>query len=519
MRLNKTWTFRLSAAGATVAGVGLLILLLGGRLAGHEPATPTSPVSQSEDEGGEAAIAVTTIKPKRDPDFAMTYTVEPADVEPYYETNIEAQAAGPVAFIRKATGSPIKKGETLLKIAVPDRDAALARAKEIVTQKNDEVELARTAIDIAQAAVVRADKDIELRKQDLAMAKYVMDWRHRELQRVREMATGDHPAITAEMLDEQIEKTGAADAGYASAQQAVEKAKADHQEMLARLKAARADLKLKQTLVRVAERDRDLAQAMVDYATVKAPYDGEIKSRDVDPGSLVQNASNGSAATPLLKVQTTTIVTVVVRLPDRYAPYITLNTDAMIELSDLPGLVIRGKVTRRTPSLLNPEHDRTMEVKVDIFNGTAGDYQKWLAAERKKAVPFEDVRDGPLPQPLYPRDSRPGDPGLQRLMPGMIGKMTLVLKRFKNSYLIPSSAIVKQGGTPYVYLVKDGVAHLQEVKVLVNDQRLAKVALVETSAKGTATRPLTGKEEIVYTGQGELSDGTPVKTNLQDWHR
>lgn len=521
MQMNKKWVVRVGVGAAGILCVTLLVLLSVGKLAGHESAAPTTSVSDNmdDDSGTQSAIAVTTIKPQRDRNFAMTYTEEPADVEPYYETKIEAQAAGPIEFIRKAIGSPVKKGEVLVKIAVPDREAALAWKQEVVGQRQKDVKLAEAQIEIAKAAVKEADQDIELRKGEAEVARYTKNWRHQELDRIRQLASGPSPAVTPEMLDEQISKTGIADAEYNSAQHAVDKAKADKLQILAKLERAKADLDLQKSMVRVAERDRDLAQALVNYATVTSPYVGEIKDRNVAPGSLVQNASNGTAATPMLTVQRTDIVTVQVRLPDKYAPYITTRTDAMIELTDLPGLVIHGKVTRRSPSLLNAQHDRTIEVKVDLYNGTNGEYKKWLSAERATAKPFDDLREGPLPVPLYPNDERVGDPEVQRLMPGMIGKMTLVLKKFKNSYLVPNSVIVEQGGTPFVYIVKNGVAHLQQVKILVNDENLAKIGLVTQSGKNIVTNPLTGNEEIVYTGQGELSDGSAVKTHLEEWHR
>jgi hypothetical protein len=64
----------------------------------------------------------------------------------------------------------------------------------------------------------------------------------------------------------------------------------------------------------------------------------------------VQNASSGHPE-PLLSVSRTDIVTVCMRVPDSYAPYITSGTEAVLEMSELPGQRIHGKVTRFTPSL------------------------------------------------------------------------------------------------------------------------------------------------------------------------
>jgi multidrug resistance efflux pump len=102
---------------------------------------------------------------------------------------------------------------------------------------------------------------------------------------------------------------------------------ADLHQKEASLEAGNADIALRERLIVVAERDRDRTQAMADYARLTAPFDGAIVKREVDLGAFVQNATS-SATPPLLTVARTDIVTVVTKLPDNVAPFVTRNTRA-----------------------------------------------------------------------------------------------------------------------------------------------------------------------------------------------
>jgi len=516
--VNKSRVFTI----ALVAGVLLVSAVLVIHWAARTQETPLEPSAMAADGGGgdgadSAAVSVLTIHPKADPSFAMTVT-EPADVKPYYETYIESHVAGEVEFIRKARGSPVKAGEPIVQISVPDLERELELKNEIVKQKRAEQAYTEAKVGIAEAAVERAQRDIKLREADVQTARANNDYRRQELARFTRMAGGQDPAVTPDVVDERRAVAIAAKAALDSALQAVERAKADLQEMQSKLLAAHADVDLQKTYVRVAERDRDLAQAMLDFATIKAPYDGFVTRRNIDPGSFVQSATTGHSE-PLLIMQRTDIVTVWVKLPDIYAAYVTPDTAAVIQMNDLPGRTIHvGRITRYDPSLLTEAHDRTMRVEVDLYNGTREQYTAFLAKEQAKKHPFDDLKEGSNPLHLFPRiEDKNVKAEACNLLPGMYGKMTLVLRKFKDAYLIPSSAIVRQAGVPYVYLAGDGVAHLQQVEVQVNDEKLAKVLLVEKAGLQTVKKNLTGKEEIVDTNQGELSDGTPINGSLVEW--
>jgi hypothetical protein len=99
----------------------------------------------------------------------------------------------------------------------------------------------------------------------------------------------------------------------------------------------------------------------------------------------------------------------------------------------------------------------------------------------------------------------------------MYGQMRLIFNKLPNCFLIPSDAIDRSGGTPSIFLVKDGKAHRAEVEVEVDDQKLARVRIVERLATGEVKHDLTGKEEIIYSNLNEVSEREPVDTIPIDW--
>jgi multidrug efflux pump subunit AcrA (membrane-fusion protein) len=283
--------------------------------------------------------------------------------------------------------------------------------------------------------------------------------------------------------------------------------------MQAKLEAARADVNLGEALVAVARKDGDRAKALLAYATINAPFDGVVTHRYADPGSFVQNATTAHTD-PILTVAKTDIVTVYMKVPDIYAPYVTDGTEAIITLGVLPGWEIHAKVTRFSPSLETPEHDRTMRVEVDLFNGSRHDYEQLLSAAR-------ETRNAGLKGrvvPIFPEVKGKEAAGLDgRLLPGMFGKMRLLLRSFKDAYLVPSTAVINQGGRSYVFLVKDGKAVLTPVEVELDDGRLAKLLVIERSDGKENRRQLHPQDTVVISNQGELSDGQAVKATPMDW--
>ncbi|MHB1423501.1 MAG: efflux RND transporter periplasmic adaptor subunit [Gemmataceae bacterium] len=504
----------LKSRGAWRLGAYLVVILglVGGGyflfLHGSDKGAETKEDSEVE----EAVIAVKTVHPRYDKTLTMTEK-RPATVRPYFQVDLKTCVPGTVLPFSYDVGSKITQDELLITVSVPDliarrnqRHADLEHSKEVVKQKVAAVDTAKSDYDAKVANVVA-------RKARENADRAYLDYRKKQKDRYARLLA--ERSIDAQLVDEQEDQLHAAFERLNAAVENVNAAEADAKAAKFYITEAVAKLNESKAQVKVNEAELKYAEAMLDYSFVRAPFDGVIVRRLVDPGFFVQNAGDGHA-TPLLTVQRNDIVTVSMRLPDVFAPYVTSKTEAIFETPTLPGIKIRGKVTRFPPSLVTPEQDRTMLVEVDLWNRDAVKFREKLKdtkfrAGLKKGMPGDDGL------PMVPQvEGKLEDGREMRLLPGMYGQMTLVLRTFSDVYLLPSQALIYRGGYSYIYLAKDGKARLQPVKVQFNDGKLANVDLLNDQDE--VVGDLTGKEEVIVSNQSELTDGQPIKTSLDaDW--
>jgi multidrug resistance efflux pump len=497
----------------------------------------TSDPGQADDADAEcSAVSVKTIRPKSDPSFALSVEAL-ATVEPFFTADLKAPVAGPVKFVRKDIGDRVAKGELLLELDVPDLDDAVFQKDAVVEQRIKEWRLAQSKIEVADAAVEVTKALVAQKEGEKKQAEATRDYREKIWHRYQNLVKTE---ISVKPLEEEAERDYTA-AFYAvdAAKAAVDKARADWKEASANFKAANVDVELKQALIEVARRDRDRASALADYAKITAPFDGEIIRRMVDPGTFVQNATTAQSP-PLLSIARTDLVTVSARVPDKAAPFVTPDTEAIVQLDELPKTFIRGRITRFSRAIR--DKDRTMRVELDLYNdgeanfnefrakGVAGYLSRLGSASLPESITLaaaarnawgQRMKAGDDPMPLMPTVN---DKALRarRLLPGMSGTMRLLLNRFANSFLVPSCAVFSKAGRPHIMEVIDGKARLVPVHVDLNDGKLARIRLIVQEGNPKLgvqqiLRRLTGDEVIVASRQQELSDGQAVDSCPEDW--
>ena len=441
MRFMNTKNLLGIGAAALLIGTVIALFLLAGPSRGQDKPAPAP-------DAEEDVITVKSVKPKQDSEFT-TSIEQPAFVEGYYTADLMARVAGEIKpnGVTVDIHDRVKAGDPLVLIDVPDLEQDVALKKAIVKQREAERDRVEKASVMEEKAVKAAGKMVKFKGAEVGRAEASERFRKKELDRFKELAKGPNSAVTPDIVDERTEFWESAVAGSAAARFAVEQANAELEKANAKLEAAKADEKVAESLIGVARAERDKAQALLNYATIRAPFDGIVTQRKVDPGDFVQNAATGRTD-PLLTVVRDDIVTVYMKVPDKFAHFVSTNTEAIIQLDTgkMRDVLIHAKVTRYADSLETPQHDRTMRVEVDVFNGSVQEYE----AEKKE--PKTDLKSPKLPDfPRVEGNLEGKDVQTQglHLLPGQYGKMKLVLKHFRQSV----SVAAQRGGQPGRHLL------------------------------------------------------------------
>jgi len=135
-------------------------------------------------------------------------------------------------------------------------------------------------------------------------------------------------------------------------------------------KAAEADRARLQALRESAEAARSALKSVTEiegYLQVRAPFDGIVTERNVHPGSLVGPATSGSGtAMPMLRVEKTARLRLVVPVPEKYATGINIGSKVDFSVPAFPSQTFAGAIARVAHSV--DVKTRTMPVELDVNN-------------------------------------------------------------------------------------------------------------------------------------------------------
>ena len=211
-----------------------------------------------------------------------------------------------------------------------------------------------------------------------------------------------------------------------------------------------------EALLDVAKADLDKAKVRVKFGDIVAPFDGVVTVRNVHVGDFIRAAQSGGII-PLLRVERTDVMRVVVQMPDLYVPYTDVGDAADVLIDALPKDVFHGKVTR----IANSEDAMTRTMRTEVN----------------------------LPNPdLIMRN-------------GMYGRVKFILQESGEGWTLPSTAMIGkvENGEGHVYVVKDGKAHRQAVRVGTDSGR--EVEILEG---------VNAQSQVVTRYKGSLGDGARV---------
>ncbi|MGE3803977.1 MAG: efflux RND transporter periplasmic adaptor subunit [Gemmataceae bacterium] len=363
----------------------------------------------------------------------------------------------------KQIGSRVHRGELLLEIHSPERSQQVAELKAIYEQRLAELDQARSTLASFEAAIRAVEAQQLEVEADIKSRAAEAEFARKQLQRLRALVA--RQAINEEIAEEKQSHLEAARAAHDAAVARRAAVAAEHAQATARLGTARAEVKVKDALVKVALEEWRNAQIGEDYTRLHAPFDGIITSRSVDIGDFVQN-STSSQTRRLLTVTSLDKVKVVLHVPSREAVSIKPGARALVHLDSLPEHQSVGYVAR-TSSNLDPD-SRTLRVEIDLDNRH------------------------------------------HRLMPGMYGQVEVSLEEIPDIWTVPASAVYSSRGRNYILSVQDGVAQRLPVQILFDNGRELRVAKLIDSKQVRCD----GSEELIVSNKGEIADGQHVLPSL-----
>jgi RND family efflux transporter MFP subunit len=374
-----------------------------------------------------------------------------ATVEPLKRIDLCARVPGVVEHLPDDIdiGRKVKAGEVLIRLGVPDLVADKKHKEALLEQARKQKVQAQEAHAVAEREVEEAQKEEKRYQAELAYQRI-------KYERIRGLVAAQ--AQDRQLQDEAVRQMDAADSAWQAA-------KAKIATRQAKARSAAADLEVADRRISVAEAEVQRLTTMVDFATVRAPFDGVITRRWVDPGAMIKDP-----AAPLLTIMHLDRVRVLIDVPQKDVPLLNTreqnpNPDGQGDhvsvhipaLDDVvPGGKFEGTVARMAKAL-DPV-TRTMRAEVDLDN----------------------------PQ--------------NHLRPGMYGTATVRLEERYGVLTVPATALVRRGDKVEVFHVAG--AHGEPLK---GELQRLKVELGLDDGRLVEVRHgLTGNELIVLRGNGVL---------------
>ncbi len=199
------------------------------------------------------------------------------------------------------------------------------------------------------------------------------------------------------------------------------------------------------------------------YEEIRAPFNGVVTARYVDPGTLIPQATTpATSAMPVIAMATLSPIRIYSDVPQSTAPFIRDGDPASIAVTEYPGRVFNGAVTRHPEALTSAT--RTMLVEVDLPN-----------------------KDGAL-------------------LPGMYATVTFDVRTPVGVPMVPDDALVFRDGKPYVPVVRDNRLKLAgvslgyddginvEITRGISDQDVVALNVGQSARDGEPVRPVTAQQ-------------------------
>lgn len=357
-------------------------------------------------------------------------------VTPLLQAQLSSVASGIVLAVNAQIGQHVSKGDLLVQI-----DDGPIRAQ---------LQSAQASLESAQARLAQtsagANGDVASTGAGLAAARAANQTAQLNLHRDQTLLREGY--VSQSTVDDAWSAAMAAQAQLRAAEVASNNAAIDP---TTNASVAQANIKNARAEVDVAQSQVAMNASQLAQTQVRAPFDGTVTARDVDPGSLA------SPNTTLMEVAQVDPTYVDVGLSSDQLPYVKVGTPATVTTSAIPNRVWHGSV-KYLDEAAKPG-SLTYTARVEIANGD------------------------------------------QALRAGMVADVAFVQERKANVVLAPRAAVFQTDYGYSMFVIDGGKAKSIPIDVgLQNDQQM------EVSGQGVAPGV-----QAILNHAATLQPGTPVQ--------
>jgi multidrug efflux pump subunit AcrA (membrane-fusion protein) len=258
------------------------------------------------------------------------------------QTDVAPQTSGKVVAIGVEIGSPVRRGQMLVKL--DDVELKLR------------VDQAATQVEQAKAAVRQAEEKIGLRPgqtfdpnrvAEVASAKVALDLAEKNLRRAEKL----------------IESGDVSRSFYDDARARRDQLKEQYEVQVAQARQNYAGVDVARTNVANAQSQLALARKNLTYAIIPAPIDGFVAERTADLGEYVS---------PQQKVATivrTNPLRIKIDIPEQAIPEIQVGQSVSLMTAAWPDKNFAGRVARIAPNVSAQSRTMTVEAEIDNSDG------------------------------------------------------------------------------------------------------------------------------------------------------
>lgn len=441
---------------ATAAGIGCLSGIGPTGLPAPQNSAHAANTPGHSSGSKEGAIKVDVVKPSVG---GMDRTsVQPGSIHAFESAELYAKVSGYLKKLTVDIGDEVKAGQMLAEIDSPELHRDVDRGKAAVEKANAQVGQMKARIVAAEADLNAARTGITRAEAGVKRDEAAYHFRDKQTKRFKELV--EAKSVDERLVDEKEDLRLAAQAAVDAAEASLEESRAQVASAAAKVEQAKADLVDAEAEVDVAKANLAKAQVFADYTRIVAPYDGVITTRGFHRGDFIR-AADQNAVAPLLTVERTDIMRLVVYVPDNDVPFTHPGDDTVTTIDALPGHQFSAKVSRIAFS--EDKKTKTMRTEIDLENSR------------------------------------------KLLRNGMYGKTRLLLEKgASNALTVPSSAIsgsIKNGkGT--IFIVRDGAAHKLPVTVSNDNGVLTEI-----------TEGLNAKDLVIVGNNNSIAEGRPVEAH------